>query len=81
MDIWAPAPPPDLIAYVSPPLLEAVQYLKFKLKINNINYMVIIVILSLNTFTAVLSVFSNNFLISFFVFVSTSYSDFNNDLP
>ena len=60
-------------------LQEFIEYLKFKLKINNINYMDF-VIHFLNTFTAVLSVFLTNFLVRFF-FVTTSYSNFNNDLP
>ena len=41
----------------------------------------VIIVSFLDTFTAVLSVFWTNFLVSFFFFVSTSYSDFNNDLP
>ena len=42
--------------------------------------MVFFIISFLSTFTAVLSVFFNNFLVRFFI-DTTSYSDFKNDLP
>ena len=49
------------------------RYLKFKLKVNIINYMAFIIIPFLNTFTAVLSVFLVTFLVRFF-FVATATS-------
>ena len=56
------------------------RYLKFKLKVNIINYMAFIIIPFLNTFTAVLSVFLNTFLFRFLVFVNRICSFFNNVL-